>query len=207
MENNLKSSCKVGSVKRSWIWEILPPSLLTTLLLACCYPLPNINSGFILHSDSSSDYMQTNTLGSFGCISPPAANVPLFSCLSHAVADISSPSLTSAASNLPLQDHLPAISDNLGFMLAFKKGEYRCFLLVRHSADIACSGSCKSSRQFSPLQGRCEAHLKGGGDSCLCSETRPPVSFFLPTAACAKSIEMSLNQKNVQECLIWLRPI
>lgn len=116
----------MGSVKRSWIWEILPPSLLTTLLLACCYPLPNINSGFILHSDSSSDYVQTNTLGSFGCISPPAANVPLFSCLSHAVADISSPSLTSAASNLPLQDHL----------LAITLTSASCWLLKKANTDV-----------------------------------------------------------------------
>lgn len=61
-----------------------------------------------------------------------------------------------------------------------------------------------------PLQGRCEAHVKGGGLSgeTLAFAVKPdPRFFFPPTAACAKSIEMSLNQKNVQECLIWLGPI
>lgn len=143
-------------------WEKLD-SLLTTLLLACCYPLLTINSSFILHSHSGSDYVRTNTLCSFGCVSPPAANVPLFSCLSHAVDDICSPSLTSAASNLPLQGHLLAISDNLGFMLAFKKGKYRCFFYWFDTLQISPTLAVVNPRNNSPPAGQVRGPCEGRG--------------------------------------------
>lgn len=108
------------------------------------------------------------------------------------------------------RDRLPAISDNPGFMLALKKGKYRCFCCF-DTWQISPAVAVINPYNYSPPAGQ----VRGLG-GVFGSETRPlvlpPPPPPLPSnpPVCAKSVEKSLNKKknkNVQECLIWLQPI